>query len=175
MTSKLPGASSLLRVKCIISEWTQTLQSVPCCMCWGPHISCCMLPFWWSSVWGILGSIVIETAGPPTGSPSYSASFSLFLIQPQGSAASAHWLVANNLHLTLSAVCWVFQSAAVLGPFLWVLHSLSNSVRPWDLLLGWIPLWTCHWTVFSSSSSPFPCCSPPTGRQGIKWGRGLLF
>jgi hypothetical protein len=22
--------------------------------------------------------------------------------------------------------------------------------------LTWIPLWACHWTFFSSSSSPFP-------------------
>jgi hypothetical protein len=27
LTSKLPGASSLLRVRCIISEWTQTQKS----------------------------------------------------------------------------------------------------------------------------------------------------
>ncbi|KRY05694.1 hypothetical protein T03_12213 [Trichinella britovi] len=37
-------------------------------MCWGPHISWCMLP----------------------GSPSSSASSSFSLIQPQGSAASVH-------------------------------------------------------------------------------------
>ena len=36
------------------------------------------------------------------------------------------------LVLTLSATCWVFQSAVTLSPFLWALHSLSNSVRPWD-------------------------------------------
>ena len=33
-----------------------------------------------------LGSRLIETAGPPTGSPSSSASSSFSLIQPQGSA-----------------------------------------------------------------------------------------
>jgi hypothetical protein len=43
----------------------------------------------------------------------------------------------------------------MLGPFLWVLHSLSNSVRPWDLPLRWIPLWARHWTFFSAGSSPF--------------------
>jgi hypothetical protein len=31
----------------------------------------------------------------------------------------------------------------MIGPFLWVLHSLSNSVRPWDLPLSWILLWAC--------------------------------
>jgi hypothetical protein len=44
------------------------------------------------------------------------------------------------LHLTLSAAGWVFQRAVMIGPLLWARHSLSNSVRPWDLLLGWIPL-----------------------------------
>jgi hypothetical protein len=53
LTSKLPGASSLLRVRCIISEWTQTQKSSTV---WGPHISWCMLSVWWSSVWEISGT-----------------------------------------------------------------------------------------------------------------------
>jgi hypothetical protein len=44
----------------------------------------------------------------------------------------------------------------MIDPILWVLHSLSNSVRSWDLPLSWIPLWACQWTFFSSGSSPFP-------------------
>jgi hypothetical protein len=60
------------------------------------------------------------------------------------------------IHLTLSSACWVFQSAVILCPFLWVLHNLSNSVRPWDLPLSWIPLWVYCWTFFSTVSSPFP-------------------
>jgi hypothetical protein len=32
LTSKLPGASSLLRVRYIISEWTQTQQSSTLCV-----------------------------------------------------------------------------------------------------------------------------------------------
>jgi hypothetical protein len=48
------------------------------------------------------GSTLIETAGRPTGSHFSSASFSLSLIQQQGSAASVHWLGAN--------ICiWLFQ------------------------------------------------------------------
>jgi hypothetical protein len=62
----------------------------------------------------------------------------------------------NYLPLTLSVACWVFWSAVMLGPFLWPLHSLSNSVRPWDLPLSWIPLWACCYTFVSSGSSPFP-------------------
>jgi hypothetical protein len=60
------------------------------------------------------------------------------------------------LHLTLSPVCWVFLRAVMIGPFLWVLYSLSICVRCWDLPLNWIPLRTCHLTFFSSGSSPFP-------------------
>jgi hypothetical protein len=60
------------------------------------------------------------------------------------------------LHLTLSAPCCVFQRAVMIAPFWWALHSLSNSVRPRDLSLSWIPLWGCHWAFFSSVSSPFP-------------------
>jgi hypothetical protein len=41
------------------------------------------------------GSRLIETVGPPTGSLSSSASSSLSLIQPQGSAAFVHWLGVN--------------------------------------------------------------------------------
>jgi hypothetical protein len=55
LTSKLPGASSLLRVRCIISERTQT-YSLLLYVCWWPHISWCMLPVWWSSVWKISGA-----------------------------------------------------------------------------------------------------------------------
>ena len=64
--------------------------------------------------------------------------------------------MALYLHLTLSTACWVFWRAVMLGPFLWALHNLSNSVRPWELPLSWIPFWACRWTFFSSGSSPFP-------------------
>jgi hypothetical protein len=62
------------------------------------------------------------------------------------------------LYLTLLAACWVFLSVVMIGPFLWALHSLGNSVRPCDLPLSWIPLWAWCWTFFSSGSSPFPSC-----------------
>jgi hypothetical protein len=60
------------------------------------------------------------------------------------------------LHLTLSAACWVFRGAVIIVPFLWVLHSLSNSVWLLDIPLSWIPLWASRWTFFCSGSSPFP-------------------
>jgi hypothetical protein len=50
-------------------------QEIPLhCVCWGPHISWCMLPVWWSYECS-LESRLIETAVPPTGSPFSSASF----------------------------------------------------------------------------------------------------
>jgi hypothetical protein len=45
-------------------------------MCWGPHISWCMLSAWCSTV-GEISGVEIETAGPPTGLLFSSASFSL--------------------------------------------------------------------------------------------------
>jgi hypothetical protein len=42
----------------------------------------------------------------------------------------------------------------MLGPFLWELHSLNNSIRPWGIPLSWIPIWTCYWNSFTSDSSP---------------------
>jgi hypothetical protein len=60
------------------------------------------------------------------------------------------------LHLTPSAACWVFQRVVMIGSlFLWELHSLSNSVQPWELALSWILLWVCSWTFFSSDFSLF--------------------
>ena len=59
------------------------------------------------------------------------------------------------LHLILSAACWVFWRAIMMGPFLLAHHSLSSSVRPWGLPMSWIPGWACRWTSLSSDSSPF--------------------
>jgi hypothetical protein len=92
--------SSLLRVRCIILN--EHRPSSPLLhVCWGLHITLCMLfggPVFERSG----GSILIENADPPTGSPTSSASFSLSLIQQQGSAASVHWLGAT--------IClWLFQ------------------------------------------------------------------
>ena len=56
-------------------------------------ILCCLLVIPVSERSG--GSRSIETAGPPRGLPSSSASSSFFLIQPQGSAASVRWLGEN--------------------------------------------------------------------------------
>jgi hypothetical protein len=81
-TSLLPGTSSLLRVWCIFSNWTQTWQSSAVYGV-GGLIS--------AGIWCLFcgpvfersrGSGLFETAGPPTRSPSSSASSSFSLIQP---------------------------------------------------------------------------------------------
>jgi hypothetical protein len=71
-----------------------------------------------------------------------------------GISSSCPLVGCKYLHLTVCVGS--FRRTVMLGPFLWVLHSLSNSVRSWVLPLSWIPLWACHWTFFSSGSSPFP-------------------
>jgi hypothetical protein len=86
-TCKLLGASRLLRVRYIISEWTQTRQSSTICVL-GASISWCILPGWWSSVWEISGVQVNWDCWS-----SYSLASSIFsLIKPQDSEAAAHWL-----------------------------------------------------------------------------------
>jgi hypothetical protein len=145
-TSKFPGASNLLKIRCTFSDWILTQQSSTA-MCVGGLIltgECYLVgdPVSERSQ----ASKIIETADPPTGLPSSSASSSFSLIQLQGSSDSVHWLGANNC---IWISCFrVFWRAVMIGPCLWAFHSLSNSVRPWDLPLSWILLWACCWTFF---------------------------
>ena len=92
---------------------------------------------------------LIETAGSPTGSPSSSAPSSFSLIQSQGSVSIFCSLGGcKYLHLTLSACCWVFRRVVMIGPFLWVLHSLSSSVRSWEVPSSWIPFFFVYFFKF---------------------------
>jgi hypothetical protein len=140
-------------------------------MCWRPHISWCMLSVWWSSVWEISGVQINWDCW------SFYRIALLSFFQPSlnsttGVSSFCSLIGCKYLHLTLSAACWVFQRAVMVGPFLWVLHSLSDSVRSWGLPLSWIPLWACHWTFFSSGSSPFPSLQfihVPLGKGPNSW------
>jgi hypothetical protein len=135
LTSKLPGASSLLRVRWI---WMNTDLAVLyyTCVHTYTHISRCMLPGWWTSVWEISGIRVSWNC-----LSSYRVTFllhSFFQLFPNsttGVSCFCPLVGCKYLHLTLSAVCWVFWRAVMIDPFWWVFHSLSNSVRPWDLPL----------------------------------------
>ena len=120
LTSKFPRASSLLRVRCIISEWTQTQQSFSACvLVTSYHAVCLVVQFWEVSGvqinWDFWSSYRISLL----------SFFQPSQNQQQGSATSVHWLDAN-ICIWLSAACWVFQIAVMIDPFLWVLCSLSK-------------------------------------------------
>jgi hypothetical protein len=97
------GASSLIEPR----------PSIPLLyMCCGPHISWCMLPGWWSSVWEISGvqvswELLIFLIGPP----SSSASSSFSLIQPQGSLSLVHWLGLNICTYTFSCLLGLLEGS----------------------------------------------------------------
>jgi hypothetical protein len=138
------GASSLTNPRC---------DSPLLYMCWEPHISWFMLSVWWSSVWEIARVQVNRDCRAPFRVVPSLASFTLSLIQAQDQQLPSRGWV--QISASDSAACCIFQRAVMIGPFLWAIYSFSNSVRPWDLPLSWIPLWACHWTSFSSGFSPF--------------------
>ena len=77
-------------------------------VCWGPHISWCMLPVWWSSVWEISG---VQTNWDCWYSYRITLLLSFFqpsLIPQQGSAASVHWLCANICLRFFQLFVWSF-------------------------------------------------------------------
>jgi hypothetical protein len=126
------------------------------CMCWGPHISWCMLPGLWPSVWEILG---VQVNWDCCSSYRVVHLVSFFQLSPNSTTGVSSFCSLDGckyLRLNLSTACWLFQRAVMIGLFLWVLHSLSNSVRSWALPLSWILIWGCHWAFFSSGSSSFP-------------------
>jgi len=92
--SKFPRASSLLRIRWIFSEWTQTWESSALYVLEASSQLGCLVGGSVSE--RSQGSRLVETAGPPTGSPSSSAPSSFCLIQLQGSAASVHCLSASD-------------------------------------------------------------------------------
>jgi hypothetical protein len=119
-----------LRVRGIFSDPD---PAVLWCICVGGLISagvCCLVddPVFERPQWFRL----IETAGPPTGSPSSSASSSFSLIQPQGSAASVRWLGVNISLWLFQLLVQYFRGQS------WNVHSPSNSVRPWGVPLSYI-------------------------------------
>ena len=153
LPSKLPGASKGLGTSSLIELRP---QSPLLYISWGPHIRWCMLPGCWSSVWEILW---VQVNWDCWSSYRFAILLSFFPPFPNSTPGLSSFCPlagCKHLHLTLSDACWVFQSAVMLGPFLWALHIFSNSVRPWDLRLSRIPLWACHWTFLSSVSSSYP-------------------
>jgi hypothetical protein len=95
--------------------WLNLDPAVLCSICIGGLISAgvCFLvggPVYDKSQ----GSRLVETAGSPTVSSSFSASYSFSLIQPWGSEASVHW---SGVNIWLSVALWVFWRAIMIVPF----------------------------------------------------------
>jgi hypothetical protein len=104
-------------------------------VCWGPHINWCMLPVWWSSIWEISGVHINWDCWSFYRINSSPQLLLAFTDSTTGVSSFCPLVGFKYLHLTLSAA-YCIQEAIMIGPFLGALHSLSNSVRPWDLPLS---------------------------------------
>jgi hypothetical protein len=107
---KLPSSSSLLRVRCIRSDWTQTQQSCAV-LCVGGLISA------GPSVWEISRVQVNWDCWSP-----YRDGLLFSFLHPFPNSitgVSSFWPLVGYkyLHLTLSAACWTFLSAVIISPF----------------------------------------------------------
>jgi hypothetical protein len=137
LTSILSGASSLPRARCTISERTQP-GSPPLFVCRGPSHQL---------VHDI--HLVVQLLKDLEG-PDQLRLLVFLQNRPSPQLLSVFPQFNNTGHLPLS-IGWVEITAsdsfscllglsgtvAMIDPFLWALHSLSNSVRPWDLPLSW--------------------------------------
>jgi hypothetical protein len=84
-------------------------------MCWRPHISWCMLPGWWLSIWEILGVLVNWDCWSSYGVALLLSFFQLFPNLTTGVPSFCPLVGCQYLCLTHSAVCWASQRAAILG------------------------------------------------------------
>ena len=102
-------------VRCISSE--SRTGSLLLYICWGPHIRWCMLPGWWLSIWEILGFQISWDCWS-----SYRVILlSFFQLLPNsttGVISICPLIGCKYLRLTLSAACWAFQRAVMMGPCL---------------------------------------------------------
>jgi hypothetical protein len=90
-----------LRVKCIISEWTQTWKSSTVCAL-GASYQLVYAVCLWSSVREISGFQINQDRWSSYRVTLLLSSFQPSPTQQQGSAASVHWLGTNNC-------IWLFQ------------------------------------------------------------------
>ena len=101
LTSKLPGASRLLRVRCNNSEWTKPKQSPSICVLGASY----QLVYAASLVFQCLRALRVQINWDCWSTYRVALLLSLFhpfLIQQQGSSASVHWMGVN--------ICiWFFQ------------------------------------------------------------------
>jgi hypothetical protein len=129
-----------------------------------------MLPGWWISVWEISKVQVSWDCWSSYRVAALLLSFfQLFPNSTTGVSSFCSLVECKYLHLILSAACWVFQRAVTIDPFLWAHHSLSNSIRPWDLGLSWIPIWPVTRPPFPSAL--LHLCPYSSFRQKQLWVR----
>ena len=105
------------RVSCRLSasSLTESIPSSPLLyMCWGPHISWCMLPGWCSSVWEFSR---VQVNWDCWFSYRVTCFFQLFPNLTTGVSSFCPLVGCKYLHLTLSAACWVFQRTVMLSSF----------------------------------------------------------
>jgi hypothetical protein len=91
LTSELPGASVSWGL-----DAPPLNENIPgsslLYVCWGPHISWCMLSVWWSSVWEISGVQINWDFWSFCRITLLLSFFQPSSIQQQGSADSVHWV-----------------------------------------------------------------------------------
>jgi hypothetical protein len=102
-------------------------------MCWGPHISCCMLPGWWLRVWEILGVQVSWNCWSSYGVTLLLSFFQLFPNLTTVVPGFCPLVGCKYLHLTLLAACWTSQWAAMLGSCLLPCMQLNS----WEAFKLW--------------------------------------
>jgi hypothetical protein len=105
MTSKFPGASSLLRVRCIISEWAPTLNSSTPCVLGASYLlvyAVCL----------VVQCLLVLLQDHP--SPHLLSAFSNSSTEV---SCFCPLVSSKHLHLILSAACWVFQRTVWKIPF----------------------------------------------------------
>jgi len=86
-------------------------------MCWGPHLSWCMLPGWWSSVWEISGVQVSWDCWSSYRVALLLIFFQIFPNSTRGVSSFCSLVECTYLHLTLSVACWGFERAVMIGLF----------------------------------------------------------
>ena len=129
-------------------------------MCWGPQASLCMLFGWFSVSRSSEGSELVDIVVLPMG---VAIPFSSFNPTPNSFIVVldlSPMVGCKYLHLSQSVAGRASQRTAMLGSCLQAQYSISNSVRVWCPLMGWISIWAGHWMAFSSVSASFyPCIS----------------
>jgi hypothetical protein len=168
LTSKLPGASSLLRVRCIISEWTQTWKSSTVCVLGASYqlvyAVCFGGPVFDRSPRSRLRLLVLLEDCP---SPQLLSAFHNSKI---GVSCFYPLVGCKYLHLTLSAACWVFRRVVMIPFRECSITSLIVSG------LGTSPWAGSHFVPVAGSSFPqAPLCFHPCNffRQEQLWVRDV--